>query len=174
MAGNEEKDFALLLCFLRLAIHSELFRSNENFQSRAISSTLQRCTASICHDGCGSYSFFVKSTRVPFFEARLNRVSISSSPPVSMMSMFIAKTTSLVSECSASPGITAWCNASAALSAQVGINSFEVRHQFVGMLTYLLSQIIARNPSEHSSTSLTLLVSILKQEWPHPWPPHWS
>ena len=40
----------------------------------------------------------------------------------------IAKTTSLVPECSASPGITAWCNASAALAAQVGIKSFKVCH----------------------------------------------
>ena len=69
-----------------------------------------------------SYSF-VELTSVPFVQARLNCVPSFSSLPVCMI---IAKTTSLVPECSASPDNTAWCNASAALAAQVGINCFKV------------------------------------------------
>ena len=111
-----------LIVALAAVFHSKLFRSNEKFRSSADFGTLRHYPAAIC---CGkarvtsrSYSFFVELTGVHFFRARLNRVSVFSSLPVSTI---IAKTTSLVSECSASPGITAWCNASAALSAQVGI-----------------------------------------------------
>ena len=110
-------------------LSQQVFHSNEKFRCSASIGTLRQYPAAIC---CGkvrvtsrSYSLFVELTGVPFIQARLNCVPSFSSLPVCMI---IAKSTSLVPECSASPDIRAWCNAAAALVAQVSINCFKVCH----------------------------------------------